>query len=1118
MKVVIANPAERGSGSGRCSSCATLEAKAQFFYARSQACGGRNSSLRTPPEARRALFDYIEGWYNSQRRHSALGYESPLRYERNHAAGAVRTTSLEKSAAALPPGATIGQGGRPHEFQYDVYHRMIRWTDRRGIAWNRAYDFASKIAGDTAPQVRVNGQLVRPVTRYASMEKGMLIDSASGLGTSANPGPDIDTVVIRATTTNPRGYPTTYALDRFGAPTLIQEPLGRTTAYTRDTNSAVVQSTLPSGHVIQYTWTGPDLVRVLDATTGRKDTMTYVSHHLAIHAGDVDSVVNYWTINATRVTLDSTHTGGAGMVRFSYTAGRLCRIVDAAGHASQCYFTSTSGFQNTDSIRYALGVVGYRYDGHGQRVMTINQVHDTVKAVYDSLGRIVRTIGGVHDTTTSVYDDSLHVTQLQDAKGQVYRSWFNAVGWVDSTADAASQKDRFQFDSSGHPVGWTNRNGRVITAVYDSLDQKRSVTADGRTATLFTDPAGHFVMTNNGESIDTVRMDAGDRAAVAVSCRVLVNGNAAKCFRDSAIYEMPDIQTHLALFAPEVWANTDTFKVHDHYDVHRLRDYLTPGYVSGQPAPLSILFTHNSEALDSVTTFGPLNNLTMTHSYPWNHVTDQIQFSDPALDGVLGTAANFDSAGRLRTRYHGSLTDPDTARSFTYDRQGNLMQYNDTLHHYTQHCNYSWQTGGFYCNNTDQPTFLDSTTYAYDSVANRKDPAGLIVLDPGNRLRRWQNFRMDYDLVGNLTAKRTLNPVDSTQLLRTDSLFWSTLGTLDSVRTRDGSGVLIGRVGFGYDGMGRRVRKSGGGGTTRYVWDGESLLAELDTLGQLVAGYTDYGLDEIASVLRRDRVDSTYYYVQDYSRNVVAILARTAGGNVIDNQYRYEPFGTLQGNTSAPIPNSRQFAGREYDAETQLYYDRARYLDPTLGRFVSEDPIGLNGGINLYGFVGNDPINGWDPSGTSCKRWSLRQELFRDKAIHFFIGLGLVERWQDHGILKVFKPLLRDASPWGPVHQAWEIGLLHEGPWGIRTPIPGLVFGDHDLTDARGAPCAGWFDIAWFMLVPMINYVMKEGWPWQPTQDMIDGGSPPWWDPAPRMPRRPTSMPPGMGTPGWPVL
>src|SRR5271169_3029814 len=69
------------------------------------------TSFKTQAAARRALFDFIEGWYNPHRRHSALDYESPLCYERIHAAGAVTTGSLEKSAAVLPLQATIAQGG-----------------------------------------------------------------------------------------------------------------------------------------------------------------------------------------------------------------------------------------------------------------------------------------------------------------------------------------------------------------------------------------------------------------------------------------------------------------------------------------------------------------------------------------------------------------------------------------------------------------------------------------------------------------------------------------------------------------------------------------------------------------------------------------------------------------------------------------------------------------------------------------------------------------------------------------------------------------------------------------------------------------------------------------------
>jgi putative transposase len=67
--------------------------------------------FRTPGEARRAVFDYIEGWYNPRRRHSALGYESPLHYERSHAVPTHEVMVGEKPRAVQPPGSTIAPGG-----------------------------------------------------------------------------------------------------------------------------------------------------------------------------------------------------------------------------------------------------------------------------------------------------------------------------------------------------------------------------------------------------------------------------------------------------------------------------------------------------------------------------------------------------------------------------------------------------------------------------------------------------------------------------------------------------------------------------------------------------------------------------------------------------------------------------------------------------------------------------------------------------------------------------------------------------------------------------------------------------------------------------------------------
>ncbi len=198
--------------------------------------------------------------------------------------------------------------------------------------------------------------------------------------------------------------------------------------------------------------------------------------------------------------------------------------------------------------------------------------------------------------------------------------------------------------------------------------------------------------------------------------------------------------------------------------------------------------------------------------------------------------------------------------------------------------------------------------------------------------------------------------------MRRDSLFWSPVGLLDSVHTRDSLNVLT-RVGFGYDGLGRRIRKSTPSDTSRYLWDGANLVAELNSSGNVRAGYTyGLGIDQPSSVLRHDRGDTTYYYLTNQPGNVVALLKKTGSSTTIANSYTYDPYGGAKGAT-VTVPDALRYAGREYDAETQLYYNRARYYDPALGRFISEDPAGLSAGINLYAYVGNDPLNGRDPSG-----------------------------------------------------------------------------------------------------------------------------------------------------------
>ncbi|HEV2147523.1 MAG TPA: RHS repeat-associated core domain-containing protein [Longimicrobiaceae bacterium] len=129
------------------------------------------------------------------------------------------------------------------------------------------------------------------------------------------------------------------------------------------------------------------------------------------------------------------------------------------------------------------------------------------------------------------------------------------------------------------------------------------------------------------------------------------------------------------------------------------------------------------------------------------------------------------------------------------------------------------------------------------------------------------------------------------------------------------------------------------------------------------------------------------------------------------------------------VENPLRFTAREYDPETGLYYYRARYYDPALARFISEDPIGLEGGINPYAYAGNDPVNFTDPFGlcvgvgstgrgvhtVACpfhdraeipwglqsagaaleRDWEAFQKMFRDMQAEVLRNAGSSEFWSD---------------------------------------------------------------------------------------------------------------------------
>ena len=112
------------------------------------------------------------------------------------------------------------------------------------------------------------------------------------------------------------------------------------------------------------------------------------------------------------------------------------------------------------------------------------------------------------------------------------------------------------------------------------------------------------------------------------------------------------------------------------------------------------------------------------------------------------------------------------------------------------------------------------------------------------------------------------------------------------------------------------------------------------------------------------RSSATSYYDAD---GIGSITSLSNGTGTISQSYGYDSFGK-QTSSSGTLTNPFQFTGREFDSETSLYFNRARYYDPQTGGFLTEDPIGFDGGVNFYAYVLNNPVSFVDPFGLKlCK-------------------------------------------------------------------------------------------------------------------------------------------------------
>lgn len=248
------------------------------------------------------------------------------------------------------------------------------------------------------------------------------------------------------------------------------------------------------------------------------------------------------------------------------------------------------------------------------------------------------------------------------------------------------------------------------------------------------------------------------------------------------------------------------------------------------------------------------------------------------------------------------------------------------------------------------PLLATPQAFAYDPVGNRT--TGGSVVNAGNQLTADATHSYQYDDNGNLTRKTLLATGNYTQY------------TYDAenrlVKVEDfvaGNPTPAFTSTYRYDGLGRRIEKVANGQTRRYIYDGEDILLEYDGANVLQARYTHGpGIDEPIAVTK---AGATFFYHQD-GLGSVTDLTNSTGATA--KSYSYEAYGTIVDQTGT-VDQPYTYTGREFDSESGLYYYRARSYDPSIGRFLQEDPIELAGGMNFYRYSFNNPTNWLDPLG-----------------------------------------------------------------------------------------------------------------------------------------------------------
>ncbi len=742
---------------------------------------------------------------------------------------------------------------------------------------------------------------------------------------------------------------------------------------------------------------GRNLIVVMAVDRGG---LTYVDLSVVIveHAGSIET---HFTYEPTFNQVTSITDPNGNVTRIEYDArGNPVAITDAQGNLTTLAYDQRGLLTSvTDPLGNLTPAVPddhqtqFRYDATiGNLLATTDPLGQTTTLTYDSAGNVATSTDSLGRATGFTYDPMNRLTSVLDAGTGRTSYGYDPAGNLVSVTDANNQTTRFGYDALNRLIQATNPLGQTESYTYDANGNLiETLDAKGQRISFTYDAAGQLktklLRNSAGEVHDTVQYDYDE-----VGNLTLVQD------ADSKLTFRYDLLGHLIATTTGDAANPA---------LHQPVTTLTSTY---DPAGNRLTLVNSTGEIAYA--YDALNRLTSL-SLPTPNSSLRFAFTHDALSRRTGltlpngteVAYAYDDASQLLSMVHRLTALPQTIlaqANYTYDPVGNRDSLGDLA---GQH-----QFGYDVLNrltsaNHPPASRLVPETFTYDRVGNRTRShlSATHRHDAANRLLEDDRFTYTYDANGNRTEKREKT---------TGATTTHTYDPEDQLFRVDLPGGKFSE--YKYDGLGRRIEKKVNGTIIRYVYDNEDIILEYDATvrPELVEGRTPSahwvhgpGIDEPLMMERDLNANGTFeeterfFYHADGLGSTIALTNNT--GQVVE-RYRYDSFGqpTILGPgpdglidtpddvtlTESAYGNPYLFTSREWDAETGLYFYRARYLDPRTGTFLQEDPVAgflfIPQSLNQYPYVENNPINFTDPFG--LKKRDLRNFEGLEESLRFY--------------------------------------------------------------------------------------------------------------------------------------